>query len=227
MINSLFNLFFPPSCLGCSRFLSENEKVICTQCRHDIPLTNHHLHPENVALMKFYGRLPVEHVSSLMYFHKKGIVQEMIHNLKYYGHQEVGTTIGNWYGTELQNCEILKKIDAIIPIPLHPKKLRKRGYNQVDTFGKALSEHLNCPFDENLLKRIQHSKTQTFKNLLGRNEIKSHTFEVHFNDTHHNKHFLIIDDVMTTGATLEAAGKKLLEIPNAKISIVCMAMSER
>lgn len=226
MIKSLFNLFFPPSCLGCSQFLSENEQVICTQCRHEIPLTYHHLDPGNVAMMKFYGRLPAEHVSALMYFHKKGIVQEIIHNLKYRGHQEVGTLIGDWYGTELKNCENLKSIDAIIPIPLHRKRLHKRGYNQVNTFGIALSKHLNCPLNDTILKRIQHSKTQTFKSLVSRNEIKSHTFQSYFTTEHHDKHFLLIDDVITTGATLEAAGKALLEIPGAKLSIVCMAMSQ-
>ncbi|CAM4089996.1 ComF family protein [Flavobacterium antarcticum] len=226
MINSLFNLFFPPACLGCEKFLLANEAVICTQCRHDLPLTNQHLNLENEAMTKFYGRLPIEHVSSLMYFHKKGIAQELIHNLKYRGHQEVGTLIGNWYGTELQNCETLRSIDAIIPIPLHKRKFKKRGYNQVTTFGEALSKQLNCPFDNSILKRLQHSKTQTFKNLMGRNEIKSHTFQSYFTTEHHNKHFLLIDDVMTTGATLEAAGKALLEIPGIKISIVCMAMSQ-
>lgn len=225
MINSLFNLFFPQACLCCSQFLSENETIICSHCRHEIPLTNQHLHLENEALSKFYGRLPLEHISSLMYFYKKGIVQQLIHNLKYYGHQEVGSLIGNWYGHELKSCEKLKNIDAIVPIPLHRKKLRTRGYNQVTTFGHTLSNQLNCPFDETILKRIQHSKTQTFKNLLSRNEFKSHTFQADFTTEHHNKHYLLIDDVITTGATLEAAGKALLEIPNIKISIVCMAMS--
>jgi ComF family protein len=137
----------------------------------------------------------------------------------------VGSLIGNWYGHELKSCEKLKNIDAIVPIPLHRKKLRTRGYNQVTTFGHTLSNQLNCPFDETILKRIQHSKTQTFKNLLSRNEFKSHTFQADFTTEHHNKHYLLIDDVITTGATLEAAGKALLEIPNIKISIVCMAMS--
>lgn len=225
MIKPLLNLFFPKACLGCDQFLLANENVICTQCRHEIPLTNNHLQTDNETMNKFYGRLPLEHASSLMYFHKKGIVQDLIHNLKYRGHQEVGTLIGNWYGTELKSCEKLQSVDAIIPIPLHRKRLKKRGYNQVTSFGIALSEQLNYPFEENILERIQHTKTQTFKNLLGRNEIKSHTFQAKFSEKQHNKHFLLIDDVMTTGATLEAAGKALLEIPGVKISIVCMAMS--
>ncbi len=225
MIKSLFNLFFPKACLGCSQFLLKNESVICTECRHNIPLTHHHLHSDNEVMTKFYGRLPLEHGSSLMYFHKKGIVQELIHNLKYRNHQEIGTVIGNWYGHELKNCATLTDIDFIIPIPLHHKRQQKRGYNQVTEFGKSLSEHLNCTFEEQLLKRTHYSKTQTFKDLMSRNEIKTHTFQVFPSEIHHQKHFLLIDDVLTTGATLEAAGKKLLQIPGAKISIVCMAMS--
>ena len=225
MINSLLNLFFPKACLGCNQFLSENELVICTRCRHDIPLTNHHLHQENEAMQKFYGRLPLEHASALMYFHKKGIVQELIHNLKYRGHQEVGTLIGDWYGNDLKNSEKLKNIDIIIPIPLHKKRLLKRGYNQVTTFGTALSNQLQCSFDETILKRVQYSKTQTFKNLINRNEIKAHTFQAHYTEAHHHKHFLLIDDVMTTGATLEAAGKTLLEIPGTRLSILTMAFA--
>lgn len=225
MINSLFNLFFPKACLGCSQFLLSNETVICTECRHNIPLTNHHLNFDNEVMTKFYGRLPLEHGSALMYFHKKGIVQELIHNLKYRNHQEIGTVIGDWYSHELKDCETLKDIDFIIPIPLHAKRLQKRGYNQVTEFGKSLSQQLNCTFEEQLLKRTHYSKTQTFKDLMGRNDIKTHTFQVFPKAIHHNKHFLLIDDVLTTGATLEAAGKTLLQIPGAKISIVCMAMS--
>ena len=120
---------------------------------------------------------------------------------------------------------VSKKLTLLSPFLYTKKKLNSRGYNQVTRFGKALSTQLNCPLDESILTRSQHSKTQTFKNLMGRNEIKSHTFEVHYNESHHNKHFLLVDDVITTGATLEAAGKELLEIPGAKISIVCMAMS--
>jgi len=226
-IKTFFNLFFPTACLGCSSLLQPEENGICTGCRHNIPLTNQHLYLENETMTKFYGRLPLEHASALMFFHKKGIVQELIHNLKYRGHQEVGTLIGTWYGSELKSCNALKDLDYIIPIPLHKKRLQKRGYNQVTAFGTTLSAVLNVSFEERILKRRKYSKTQTFKNLLNRNEIKEHTFEVTFSEMHHNKHFLLIDDVLTTGATLEAAGKAILEIPGAKISIVCIAMSHQ
>ena len=226
MFESIINLFFPKVCSGCSSFLLSNENVICTVCRHDIPMTNHHLNPENDAFKKFYGRIPVVHASALFYFHKKGIVQELIHNLKYKGHEEIGTILGEWYSEDLKNIDSLKSVDEIIPVPLHPKKLKERGYNQVTAFGTALSSSLNIDYNDSLLIRNVYSKTQSKKNLLGRTEGIETIFDVSFTEKDHNKHFLLIDDVITTGATLEACSRALLKIPGAKISIVCMAMAQ-
>jgi ComF family protein len=203
-----------------------NENVICTVCRHDIPLTNHHLNPENEAFKKFYGRIPVLHTSALFYFHKKGIVQELIHNLKYKGHEEIGTIIGEWYTEDLKMIELLQSVDEIIPVPLHPKKLKERGYNQVTAFGKALSSGLNLVYNDSLLIRNVYSKTQSKKNLLGRTEGIETIFDVSFTEKDHHKHFLLIDDVITTGATLEACSHALLKIPGTKISVICMAMAQ-
>jgi ComF family protein len=225
MFKSILNLFFPPACSGCSSFLVANETVICTSCRHNIPLTNHHLNPENEAFKKFYGRIPVQHASALFYFHKKGIVQELIHNLKYKGHQEIGHILGDWLIEDLKSIELLQSVNEIIPVPLHPKKLKERGYNQVTTFGVALSSGLNLAYNDTLLIRNVYSKTQSKKNLLGRTEGIESTFGVSFTEKDHHKHFLLIDDVITTGATLEACSRALLKIPGAKISIVCMAMA--
>lgn len=227
MFQHLINLFFPKCCAGCSSFLLADEVVICTQCRHEIPLTNHHSIEDNEVMKKFYGRIPLEFASSLFYFHKKGITQEMIHKLKYKGQEKIGEVIGYWYAEELQNVEVLKTADYIIPVPLHKKRLRHRGYNQVDGFGKALSGSLGIPFDETILRRNVYAKTQTKKNLLDRTEVKEATFEAVFNEDHHGKHFVLIDDVITTGSTLEICSKALLKIPDAKISIVCMAMSHQ
>jgi ComF family protein len=226
MFESIINLFFPKVCSGCSSFLLSNENVICTVCRHDIPLTNHHLNPENDAFKKFYGRIPVIHTSALFYFHKKGIVQELIHNLKYKGHEEIGAILGEWYAEDLKTIELLRSVDEIIPVPLHRKKLKERGYNQVTAFGKALSSSLNIDYNDSLLIRNVYSKTQSKKNLLGRTEGIESTFDVSFTEKDHNKHFLLIDDVITTGSTLEACSRALLKIPDAKISIVCMAMAQ-
>ncbi|PWA06622.1 ComF family protein [Flavobacterium psychrotolerans] len=225
MFENLINVLFPKVCVGCNTFLLSNEKVICTVCRHEIPLTNHHLNPENEAFKKFYGKIPVEFTSTLVYYHKKGIVQEMIHSLKYRGHEEIGTILGDWHAEDLKRLPVTSTFDAIIPVPLHKKRLKERGYNQVTTFGLALSDNLNITYDTSILRRNIYSKTQVKKNLLKRTEVVGNIFEVEFTDKDHNKHFLLIDDVLTTGSTLEACGRALLKIPGAKISIVCMAMS--
>ena len=225
MFKSLVNLFFPPVCAGCHSFLLSNENVICTLCRHNMPLTNHHLNPENEAFKKFYGRIPVEYASALLYFHKRGIVQELIHNLKYKGQEEIGSVLGTWYAEDLKNSVIIQSIDEIIPVPLHKRKLRERGYNQVTNFGLSLSKNFNISYNPNLLVRNIYSKTQSKKNLLNRSDGIDAIFDVAFTEKDHNKHFLLIDDVITTGSTLEACSHALLKIPGAKISIVCMAMA--
>lgn len=225
MFKNSINLFFPKVCSGCKSFLLTNENVICTICRHDIPLTNHHLSPENEAFKKFYGRIPVEYVSALLYFHKKGIVQELIHSLKYRGHQEIGTILGDWYAEDLKDLALIQTVDVIIPVPIHKKRLRERGYNQVTNFGLSLSENLKIPYNAIILKRNIYSKTQSKKSFLNRIEGIESVFDVSFTENDHNKHFLIIDDVITTGATLEACAHALLKIPGARISVVCMAMA--
>ena len=225
MFKNIINLFFPPVCAGCHSFLISNENVICTLCRHNIPLTNHHLNPENEAFKKFYGRIPVEYASALLYFHKRGIVQELIHNLKYRGQEEIGTVLGTWYAEDLKNSIPIQSVDEIIPVPLHKRKLRERGYNQVTNFGLSLSKNLNISYNPNLLVRNIYSKTQSKKNLLNRSDGIGTIFDVAFTEKDHDKHFLLIDDVITTGSTLEACSHALLKIPGAKISIVCMAMA--
>jgi ComF family protein len=225
MFQNLINLFFPKVCLGCKSFLLQNEAIICSSCRHEMPVTNFHLNPNNEAFQKFYGRVNVEFVTTFLFFQKKGVVQELLHNLKYRGHQEIGTLLADWYFADLETSEILKDIDEILPVPLHQKREKQRGYNQVTTFGEALSLNLKKPYNSVILKRNIYSETQVFKNLLGRNELKENIFGVTFSEKDHNKHFLIIDDIITTGATLEACAREILTIPGAKVSIVCMAMT--
>jgi ComF family protein len=190
-----------------------------------MPLTNHHLNRENEAFKKFYGRIPVEYASALLYFHKRGIVQELIHNLKYKGQEEIGSVLGAWYAEDLKNLTILQSVDEIVPVPLHKRKLKERGYNQVANFGLVLSENLNIPFNGSLLIRNIYSKTQSRKSFLNRSDGIDAIFDTSFTEKDHNKHFLLIDDVITTGSTLEACSHALLKIPGAKISIVCMAMA--
>lgn len=225
MFNYIIDLFFPKVCAGCHTILITNETVLCTNCRHEMPLTQYHLDLKNEAVKKFYGKINIEHASALLYFNKKGIVQELIHNLKYKGHEEIGTVLGNWYVEDLKELVLETPFDVVIPVPLHPKKFRERGYNQVTTFGKTLAKGLNIVYNDAVLYRKKYSKTQSKKNLLGRSDNIENIFDVTFTAENQNKHFLIVDDVLTTGATLEACSKALLKIPGAKISIVCMAMA--
>ena len=226
MLKSLLNLFFPKLCNGCNSLLLNNEEVICTKCRHNLPLTYHHLIPNNELMIKFYGILPLESASSMVYFHTKGIVQELIHNLKYRNQQEIGTVLGNIYGNELKESNHLPKIDFIIPTPIHKKRLQQRGYNQVTTFCDAISEIHEIPIEKQVLHRIKHTKTQTKKSKEKRSEMKSKDFEVKYNDSHIGKHFLLIDDVITSGATIEACAKTLLQIPDSKISLLSIAYTQ-
>ncbi|MFH6934284.1 ComF family protein [Flavobacterium sp. FlaQc-30] len=202
-----------------------NETVLCTRCRHEIPLTQYYLDPNNGAVKKFFGKIEIEHASAFVYFNKKGIVQELIHNLKYKGHEEIGVVLGKWYVEDLKELQLKTPFDIVIPVPLHPNKFKERGYNQVASFGKALAEGLKIPYDDSVLYRTKYSKTQSKKNLLGRSENIENIFDVILKEENHNKHFLIVDDVLTTGATLEACSRALLKIEGAKISIACMAMA--
>lgn len=223
MLKSLTALLFPKACPGCNNLLLDSEPVICTSCNHEMPYTQHHLIPDNETYKKFYGRLPVQHASSLLYFHKEGLVQQLIHNLKYKGQQDVGRLMGEWYARELKNVPALQSLTDVIPVPLHPKKLRERGYNQVTEFGRALAEGLDIHYNEALLLRTAYTKTQTKKNIEARAAIIGSTFDVAFTANDSNKHFLLVDDVITTGATLESCGRALLTIPGAKVSVVTIA----
>jgi len=223
MLKSLANLLFPVTCPGCDALLHDGETVVCTTCRHSMPFTQHHEDVHNETAKKFYGRLHLEHASALVYFHKEGIVQELIHNLKYRGQQKVGSLMGSWYAPQLKNIAALNDVTHVIPVPLHPKKLRERGYNQVAEFGRALAAGMDIAYTDDVLLRTSYTKTQTLKNRELRAGIINSAFNVQFNDSHCGKHFLLVDDVITTGATLEACGKLLLQIPNAKVSIVTIA----
>lgn len=226
MIKNLMNLLFPSLCPGCKALLLAYENTICTKCRHNLPLTNHFQTIENEVFKKFYGRIELQHASAIVYFRKAGITQELIHALKYRGEQEIGTLFAQLYSKELETIQLKEKFDQIIPVPLHPKRLRERGYNQIDTFGKTVAEALSIPFNKTLLKRNQYSKTQSKKSLLSRTDITSSLFQITDVTNYHGQHFLLVDDVLTSGATIEACGKALLKIPGVKVSVITIAFAD-
>ena len=225
-IRNLFGLFYPKICATCTKVLLNYEEILCFSCSVDLPITNFTKIKENKAEKSFYGRVPIMAVTSLLYFNKRGKVQKLIHQLKYKNQQQIGQFLGDWLGEEIIESKRFENIDCIIPVPLHPKKLKKRGYNQVITFGESLSKKLKIPLIENKLIRISKSYTQTFKNRFDRWKSVEEIFELSDKDFFENKHILLIDDVITTGATLEACCLQLMQTKNIKISIATMVITE-
>jgi ComF family protein len=225
-LKDFFYLFYPKSCATCENKLVTNENILCTYCRHDLPLIGYTDYRKNKVTEIFYGRVPIEKGMSFLFFRKKGKGKALIHQLKYKGNEEVGSFIGNWFGEILSESKEFDGVDYIIPVPLHKNKLKKRGYNQVTKFGETLSVILNIPYKEKLLIRASSTKTQTLKQRFDR--FKNIDTQFLLTDTCccKDKHVLLIDDVITTGATLEACSKELLKIKGIKISIATMAFTE-
>ena len=226
MLKNLTNLFFPKLCANCNTLLLRNENVICIACLQDLPFTNYHLTTKNKVTDKFYGLLPVEFASAMLYFTQDGVAQRLIHKLKYKNKQEIGSYLGVLYANDLIKVNTLKEITSIIPVPLHNKKLKERGYNQIENFAKAISKELNIVYNDKLLYRTRYSKTQTIKNKENRSINTKALFDINTNTlVEQHPHFLLVDDVITTGATLESCVKALLKIDNAKVSIVTIAFT--
>lgn len=226
MLKSIFELFFPTVCYACKDVLRDHEEMICTYCRHHLPLADNHNNPKNAIYQKFYGKIPLTFATSLFVFHKRGPVQELIHHLKYKNKQDIGPALAHWFAPTLQSLHQKQAFDCIVPIPLHPRKLKERGYNQLDTFGTQLSILLNIPYETTLLTRPIYTKTQTHKDREHRLRDIEKAFAIASKPEFENKHFLLIDDVITTGATLELCGRLLLSIPGATLSIATLAATE-
>ena len=226
MVINLLNLFFPKVCLGCQNHLTDNERHICTSCRHQLPLTNFHSDRSNAVHKMLYGRIKIEEATALLHFSKKGIVQQLMHNLKYRGQEDVGQFLGEWLGEALKNSDSFKTIDVVVPVPLHKTKEKKRGYNQVDKFAKALAIALNAEYNTKTLIKNLATKTQVFKDRLKRSSNIDANFAIAEKELLKGKHILLVDDIITTGATIEACSNALFMIDDLKLSIATMAITD-
>lgn len=225
MLSSLIDLIFPKVCYTCTTILNDNEQHLCTQCRHLLPVTDYHKTNDITVEKVFYGRAKVEKATALLRFTKKGIVQKLLHQLKYKGQEDIGLFLGDWLGEELKQIEHYKTIDLIIPVPLHKRKKRKRGYNQVERFGKHLALALNTTYCDTVLLKTTDTKSQVSKNRFARWNDNTELFTLCNGSKLNNKHILLIDDIITTGATLEACIIELNKAKNVKISIATMAIA--
>lgn len=226
MFHDFIDLLYPRFCQCCHEVLLKNEKVICIRCLYELPVANFHEDNENATIKVFYGRINIEQAASLLLFEKKGKVQQLIHNLKYKGQEEVGEYLGNWMGEELKKRPAYRNITAVVPVPLHKLKLKKRGFNQVEKFGKEIARILQVPYVDTVLVKKNSTFTQTFKSRLLRWGELEESFSIEHPELLMNAHVLIVDDLITTGATLEACYGKLMRIPGVRISVASMAITK-
>lgn len=218
----MLNLLFPRVCIGCNSVISATEKLLCVSCRHALPLTNIHLNDDDELKNRFYGRFPVENATALFYFHKQGLTQELMHHLKYRGVKELSSFFGSWLGAELTEIPAYSDIDLVIPVPLHKQKLKKRGFNQVEGFGRELANALKIPYRDDILIKISKTGSQVFKTRMLRFESEE-VFAIQKPEEVKNLHIFLVDDIITTGATLEKCALQLLKGDGVKISVATMA----
>jgi len=221
-INNLINLFYPNVCQSCGEALNKQENVICISCLLRLPKTGFHLHAENPVSRIFWGRVEIKAATSFLFFSKQGSVQNLIHQLKYKGQKDVGIELGRLFGIELLQSPEFSNIDFIIPVPLHPKKMNKRGYNQSLMIAEGLKKSMNVETFTGLQRNV-HSTTQTKKSRYERWENVKGIFVLEQQEQLENKSILLIDDVLTTGATLEACAAVLSEVQGITISIATLA----
>lgn len=226
VLSQFLNLFYPKICLCCQTHLFEDEAFICLTCRFDLPFVDNGDYKSNPTTQIFKGRIPLNYGASFLFYRQTGKTKELIHQLKYKGDQTIGTFIGNWFGRELALSKEFSLSDLIIPVPLHKSKEKKRGYNQLTTFGESLSEVLKIPFDNTILERRSFTKTQTQKKRIDRFLNTESRFVVENPQKLNDKHIILIDDVVTTGATLEACCKEIMKSENTKISIITIGITE-
>jgi len=220
------SLLFPELCAACRESLMANEHIICTACRYDLPFTNFHLQPDNIVARQFWGKIPLEAAYAMCYFTKGGSIQNLMHQFKYKGMQQVGNLLGAIAGAQLAGNSIFSTAELIIPVPLHKKRMRQRGYNQSACFAEGLATVLNAQVEVDNLIRVTATETQTRKSRFARFENMQEVFAVKYPERLTDKHVLLVDDIVTTGSTLEACGSQLLKIPGLKLIIATIAYAE-
>lgn len=223
LLNYLTELLFPRLCVVCGDKLIEQEQWICLNCIHHIPRTNFHIDRDNPVARLFYGRVNIENATSFFYFSKGSNYQTLLHDLKYKGMKELGKEIGKHFAIDLQQSPEFRSVDIICPVPLHPSKEKKRGYNQSWWIASGIAQQMNKELSSDNLRRITATETQTRKSRFARWQNVEGIFELSDPEAFSGKHILLVDDVVTTGATLEACAATILSATNAKVSIATLA----
>ena len=224
ILNDISTVLVPKVCFGCNTHLLGGEHYLCTPCRNDMPLTEYTFNVENPVDRIFYGRINIKKANSFLFFTENSHVQRLLHHLKYKNQEKIGAFLGDWFGQNIKENGFLREIDYVLPVPLHPKKQRKRGYNQVALFGQRMAVHLGAVYLENLLVKRYNSKTQTKKGRLGRWFENKSLYTLADRQAIAGKKVLLVDDIITTGSTIELCAKALMESKNVTVYVASMAV---
>ena len=222
----MLDLVYPPLCTGCGLQRPLDNHIFCLDCLNELPETGFHLHAHNPFVSHFYGRIQLKAGAAFLYFSRGGGTQRLLHQIKYNNQADMIGIIGRWYGKQLLQSELFCETDIVVPVPLHWRKQRKRGYNQSFVFGEGIADVMNIPCPRNVLVRVTHDSSLTGMKRLQRVETIGSSFILAKPNPVKNKNVLLVDDVLTTGATLEACANALLKAPVASISMVTIATGE-
>lgn len=223
--DDVLDLVYPRICFCCQRETPTPGETTCLACRSSLAYTNFHQHKQNSFTERFLGRLPLYTGAAYYHYRKGSLVRKMIYQLKYHGKKEIGIEIGKAYGFELKESQWYQDVDIILPVPLHKRRKRERGFNQSDMFAKGLSEAMEIPWSPEALIRTTYTDTQTRKDKFDRLENMTDVFAINNTKSLEGKHILLVDDVLTTGATLEFCGACLTAIPDARVSMATIALA--
>jgi ComF family protein len=227
LFSSAIHLFYPRLCIGCGSDLLRPPALLCFHCIDSLPHTGYETIPGNPAEKIFYGRIPVTAAHSGFYFTKGALIQTLIHELKYKGNTEAGLYLGRLMGDKMQDSGRFTDIDYLIPLPLSAEKEFKRGYNQAEVICRGLSDTMNIPVMNKNIVRTRYTETQTKKHRAERWENVSGSFTINDPGAIYNKHILLVDDVITTGATLEACAVTILAAGDIRVSIATLAIASK
>jgi len=224
--DSFLHLLFPHVCTGCGSDILNEESVLCMRCMDAMPETNFEIHPNNPVEKTFWGRLPLAAATAQFYFTKESLMQHLMHQFKYKRNKELGLQLGRIMGEQIKRSGRFEA-DALIPLPLFPAKEKRRGYNQATVLCEGMAETMNIPVLDKVIIRPQHTETQTKKGRIERWRNMEGKFILSDPEAIRNKHLLLVDDVVTTGATLEACGHELLQPEGIRLSVATLCVASR
>jgi ComF family protein len=222
-VNDLLHLFFPHICMGCGSDVLSTDHMICLHCQNDLPVTHFFAQHDNPVEKAFYGRLPIRNGGAAYFFTKESMLQNLVFQLKYRNNRAIGFYLGKLLGAFLQQSARFANVDVLVPLPLNPRKEKIRGYNQATVLCRGITEVFQRPIADKAVFRKVYTETQTHMGRINRWQNMDGVFAVADKDALENKHILLVDDIVTTGATLEACGAEILKIHGTTLSIATLA----